>query len=609
MPDAAPYYSSIRTTFAADYEVGPENALSKLGRVNFFVGQNNCGKSRFLRALLQAKNFEYKPSKPVEPATVKALKELGDLVEQKLNQLGIIGYGPITDANTIRQLKLDEWYRNDTNPLAEVKKLIDALVKTQAFNPTFAGNRIPPPAENVRLVHEREILPIAKRLLSSVVHLEPLIEEPRWYVPSLRGLRPVSKDPGDVYSNRTMSDYKLTTSLVFTGYGLYGDVRDLLLGDRSERDRVREFEDFMSTEIFEQSVELIPHRSSDVLRIRIGDEPERPLYDLGDGIQSILTLTFRAVTADKRSLFFFEEPETHLHPGLQRRLIELFITHPLLKKHQVFATTHSNHFLDLGADYDECATLLFRQRPLGTTPRFEIRTLGHDDRMILHELGVRASSVFLTNAAIWVEGITDRLYIREFLTRYVRDVVFQDAAARVFREDVHYSLIEIGGANAAHFSFDPTADDFDDRVRVSKICSESLLILDGDNAGKPRAVKLQQELGDRIVILSSKEIEHLLPVEVIRAYVRHRAPSIDSERLTAGTYQGLQVPLGKALDELFGTTTFTDGQTIKNKMGFCTFCVEWMRSNEWILTKEAAELCGKVWRFISGANSKEPREA
>jgi predicted ATP-dependent endonuclease of OLD family len=91
----------------------------------------------------------------------------------------------------------------------------------------------------------------------------------------------------------------------------------------------------------------------------------------------------------------------------------------------VFATTHSNHYLDLGADYSECATLRFRRKLPQEEggKRFEIRTVGHDDRMLLQELGVRASSVFLTNAAIWVEGITDRLYLREFLARYLRELL------------------------------------------------------------------------------------------------------------------------------------------------------------------------------------------
>lgn len=53
---------------------------------------------------------------------------------------------------------------------------------------------------------------------------------------------------------------------------------------------------------------------------------------------------------NEEMLFFIEEPELNLHPGLQRKLIEAMLSDEF-SNHQFFLTTHSNHLLDLTLDY------------------------------------------------------------------------------------------------------------------------------------------------------------------------------------------------------------------------------------------------------------------
>lgn len=103
----------------------------------------------------------------------------------------------------------------------------------------------------------------------------------------------------------------------------------------------------------EKEVALIPKVKDDVLTIKIGDEKERPIYNLGDGIQSIILITLPlflyldiSKVRNTNVLVFIEEPEIGLHPSLQRTLIETLLD-KRFENFQFFFTTHSNHFLDM----------------------------------------------------------------------------------------------------------------------------------------------------------------------------------------------------------------------------------------------------------------------
>ena len=89
-----------------------------------------------------------------------------------------------------------------------------------------------------------------------------------------------------------------------------------------------------------------------MLFIKIGND-ERPIYDWGDGTQQLIIILFSLFIHkdEKDSLFFIEEPEIYLHPGILRKFIEV-INSDVFPNHQYFITTHSNIVLDTSADSD-----------------------------------------------------------------------------------------------------------------------------------------------------------------------------------------------------------------------------------------------------------------
>ena len=168
--------------------------------------------------------------------------------------------------------------------------------------------------------------------------------------------------------------------------------------------------------------------------------------------------------------------------------------------------------------------------------------------------------------------------------------------------------MEGGGANIAHFDFTHASavDELTTKIRVARVCSRSFVVLDGDNEGKPRLAALQKELGEWIFVLKGKEIENLLPIEVLRAYVEQRIPTSDASILELNDYHEQKCALGRVLDEKLATDIFAEGQTIKNKSGLCEFAISFMReSGAWTLSPEAVRLCEQLLRFIRDANGIE----
>lgn len=351
------------------------------------------------------------------------------------------------------------------------------------------------------------------------------------YIPVLRGLRVLRPDQPDDFTRQTQVDYGLDVARVFTGQTLYSEIRRLLLGSRSDRERYNLYLDFLSSEFFGgKSFSLRPFEETGVLYASIGDEKEFPLAHLGDGLQSVVLMTFRAFAATEPSIYFIEEPELYLHPGLQRKMVQFFTSSDT---HHFFITTHSNHILDLSMDFSNVSVFRLGKSGNGKVdhlPTFKVVRVSHGDQATLQALGVRASSVFLVNATIWVEGVTDRLYLRKMLDLYQkhlmvaanpqREVGQVAGVPRIFQEDIHFTFVEYGGSNITHWSF--LDDGTTPTIEVERLCAEAFVVSDqdGEDAKLDRKERLTELLGNRYHCLPVREIENLLPPSTIWAVVR-----------------------------------------------------------------------------------------
>lgn len=518
--------------------------LSSLATLNVFIGPNNSGKSRCLRALFGAPRFHVIPNAEPWAACYEASQSIRDVSATRFDDLS-----PEKRNSHLFELLSLPLYSSDCQRYAksivnDSKQLLrggnmphsvgDQIAKeTGVDDPSsrrLAGESI---SALQRLIRElNQGMPDQAAMVLSCI-------KSRHYIPSLRSLRRIgdyASPSSDHLANTTKDDYfdgdkgivaqqggdHNNDRILYTGERFYSIVRSYLLGSLQQRQAIRDFENFIGDQFFEgQSVTLIPHEEQNHLVLKVGTEEEYPIHSLGDGLQQVIIMTLPMfLHSTKPSLFFVEEPELYLHPGMQRKFIETVLLGQGHEYRQVFVTTHSTQFLDLTLEHTDISVFRF-DKTVGSAGQasFEITNTSNEDRQLLLELGVHNSSVLLANCTIWVEGITDRLYLRRFFEIYQAERSRTGSSFAHMLDDTHYSFVEYSGANLAHWS---AGTDDDEAIHMDYLCGNALVICDADASGAKRAAhaELRRRIGENAYVLEVREVENLLTPEVLSAVIR-----------------------------------------------------------------------------------------
>ena len=627
------YWAENLENYSADNE-SAYNQVIEIKRLNFFIGKNNAGKSRFLRNLF---------SSCESISTVPYLKIDTNIIENITNKKNNIS-AKIYKGNPVR-------INSKEISLSELNKEIDILAYTitqylHYSNKVFLKNLYDKLLTyyfknnwgETGLIFSESILGIEKT--QSYQNDINIISVEKSYIPILRGMRPVTEiENKQPYIERAQKDYfsdkeKYNSSNIITGESLYHELKEHLLGEPEQREIIRKYEEKLSQYFFDnETITLIPKHDQDVVNIKIGSDKQFPISELGDGLQQVIILTYEAfIKKDETHAFFIEEPELHMHAGMVRQLMNFYLNET---KHYYFFTTHSNHLLDMADESDQVIIQKFVKQPK-KNPKdgFDFKIYRCDrDRDLLASLGVKPSSVYLANCTIWVEGITDRLYITKYMEKYLAELEKSGSEQykkyRRFMPNYHYTFVEYSGSNLTHWSFsDDYADHLDDKGLSAKaVASEMLLIADGDIKNKPERVKaLQTEFKkENYFILKCKETENTLPKDSIinvakSKFSRLRAETQKSydilliDEITEENYfDHSEFGIGKLLDQAIkkptSTTTktaFADGQgvgTIKYKLDFCREIIKDFDDHpHWQLTPKAEELCERIFQHIEKCN-------
>lgn len=129
-----------------------------------------------------------------------------------------------------------------------------------------------------------------------------------------------------------------------------------------------------------------------------------PANSCGQGLQDLMILLFFTISKDY-DLLLVEEPESHLHPEIQRKLLAFFASEPTK---QYVVTTHSNVFLD-SAYVDRVFQTKYNQ-----SITIEDQTTR---AALLSELGYQVTDNLTSDAVILVEGPSDIPAIETFLIK------------------------------------------------------------------------------------------------------------------------------------------------------------------------------------------------
>ena len=118
-------------------------------------------------------------------------------------------------------------------------------------------------------------------------------------------------------------------------------------------------------------------------------------------------------------------------------------------------------------------------------------------------------------------------------------------------------------------------------------------------------------LGDRFLILDVKELENLMPLEVLQKLVekKFKKYNVNSNEIKYKDYTKKNAPIGKYLDSLLslekGDTVFAEKSgTIKSKVEFCKKAIKIMEypNFSWKLTDKLEKLCKAIFEHIKSQN-------
>jgi AAA15 family ATPase/GTPase len=402
--------------------------LSNLSKINVFIGDNNSGKSRFIRALsaniTELFNRYLSINKNLGSGILR--KEFNLVFKQyekdiyDLSKFPIDGPNPNLTAKVINALI----YFNDINDYVptQVTTIDAAFSKAKSTLTSFAND-------------------LAKKSHNNLILNNEFLS---FYIPVLRGLKPLEIEGGiynynDIYKVRIQKDYGNSLN-VFSGLEIFEDIKSKLLGLENDRKLIAEFELFLKENIFKQKITLIPKYKEDILNIKIGDEEQRSIVNLGDGIQALILILYPIfINKQKTCFFFIEEPETHLHPNFQKLLIKLMSE--ISERHQFFITTHSNSFVNNA----RCSVFSINKNN-GISKINHLKD-SQQKSDILSTLGYKASDLLQTNFIVWVEGPSDKVYLQYLISKYDSNL----------QENIHYSIMFYGGS-AGKYLFDSELD-------------------------------------------------------------------------------------------------------------------------------------------------------
>ena len=191
---------------------------------------------------------------------------------------------------------------------------------------------------------------------------------------------------------------------------------------------------------------------------------------------------------------------------MQRRLFDYIYKFAVENDICVFLTTHSH--VAINTFYNKNRANIFHILKKNSISQIKKIETYLDKTEILNDLDVKASDILQSNGIIWVEGPSDRIYIKRWIE------ILTD---NIFLEGKHYQFLYYGGRLLSQYA----AREETELINILTTNRNAVIVIDSDkryasaslNETKKRIIKEFAALNMLSWVTKGKEIENYIPVE------------------------------------------------------------------------------------------------
>lgn len=317
----------------------------------------------------------------------------------------------------------------------------------------------------------------------------------------------------------------------FSGEGIIerlAKIQNPPLVGQANKEKFIAINNFVREVLENKSAEIEIPYERDMILIHM-DNKTLPLESLGTGVHEVVILA-AAATLLENTILCVEEPELHLHPLLQKKLVKYLAEST---NNQYFFTTHSAHLLDA------VESEIFHVTQVDGVSYINSIASTKERSSICNDLGYKASDILQANCIIWVEGPSDRVYLNYWISFKNPKLI----------EGVHYSIMFYGGRLFSHltaFDDDEIQSKIDDFISVRKLNRNSVIMFDSDKENsRARLNTTKQRLRAEFNngpgfawVTKGREVENYLNYDLVEKSVLAVHPSA-SHLVAKGEWENL----------------------------------------------------------------------
>lgn len=320
----------------ANYKCFKEKKAFPLSNINLFTGFNGRGKSSVLQAILLMSQTAISSGTLRELLISSSWLRLGDFNDIKSAispQKDDLSFGFKTNLETLKSFEFQYTSKKSFPDRALLKDYIVNGERSTTDSLSGALSESSESSNNKMVIYQDDprILKIFKNVhYVSADRIGPVLYVDKYGMPDI-----IKTGLHGEHTVKILSNYT-------------NELNPLLFLNKKAKDIKELCEEWMNYIFDGASIRVKANEDDSVLSLSLNPKSDEHYYksvNVGFGYSYVLALIVSALIAKEGDIVIFENPEAHLHPRAQSRLMELFTKVALLGV-QIFIESHSEHILN-----------------------------------------------------------------------------------------------------------------------------------------------------------------------------------------------------------------------------------------------------------------------